>query len=116
MGTRPHLIAEVDPELARAARELARRIRTAERPRELRREGAEMVLRLTEAGLASFYLRPVGALGLGALANGTVAVGLKSAQAGIGLFVRRLVDGLDDEQLRGVASTIEHLLADLEEG
>jgi len=115
VGARPHLIAEIDPELARAARELARRIRTAERPRELRREGAEMVLRLTEAGMGSFYLRPVEDLRLGALANGTVAVGLKSAQAGIGLFVRRLVDGLDDQQLRGVAAAIERLLVDLEE-
>ncbi|HSM51837.1 MAG TPA: hypothetical protein VLA75_10585 [Thermoanaerobaculia bacterium] len=116
MAAEPHLVAAVDPELARAARELARRIGAAERPRELRREGAEMVLRLTEAGLAAFYLRPVETLGLGALANGTVAVGLRSAQAGIGLFVRRLVDGLDDEQLRGMASAIEHLLVDLEEG
>jgi hypothetical protein len=115
MAAEPHLVAAVDPELARAARDLVRRIHVAECPRELRREGAEMVARLTEAGLASFYLRPVETLRLGALANGTVAVGLKSAQAGIGLFVRRIVDGLSDEQLRGVAAAIERLLVDLEE-
>ena len=114
MDARPHLIAEIEPELARAARDLARRLRTAERPRELRREGAEMVLRLTEAGMAAYFLRPVEALRLGVVASGTVSVGLKSAQAGIGLFVRRLVDGLSDEQLRKVASAIEQRLVDLE--
>ena len=43
MDARPHLIAEIEPELARVARDLARRLRTAERPRELRREGADLV-------------------------------------------------------------------------
>lgn len=114
MDARPHLIAEIEPELARAARDLARRLRTAERPRELRREGAEMLLRLTEAGMAAHFLRPAEALRLGMVASGTISVGLKSAQAGIGLFVRRLVDGLSDEQLREVAGAIEQQLVDLE--
>ena len=112
---RPHLAAEISPELAQRARDVARRIRESPQPRELRREGADVVLALTEAGLASFFLHPVEQLSLGFVANSTTRLGLKTAAGGIALFVRRLVEGMSDEQLRGVAASVEHLLVDLDD-
>jgi hypothetical protein len=112
---KPHLAAEISPELAQRARDLARRIRDSPHPRELRREGAAIVLELTEAGLASFFLHPVEELALGFVATSTTRLGLKTAAGGIALFVRRLVDGMSDEQLRGVAASVDRLLVDLDD-
>ena len=115
MPDRPHLITELDPELAAAARDLVRRLRAAPRPRELREEAAEMVVRLTSAGLESFFLRPVERLGLGFVALSTVRLGLKTSGQGVGIVVRRIFDGMDEEKLRGVADTLAATVVDLEE-
>ena len=112
MPRRPLLATEIPPELAAAARELAARIRVHPHPRELRREASELVVRLTEAGLAGYFLRPVEQLGLGLVAVSTVRVGLKTAGGGIAMVVRRMVDGMTDEQLRGLAETVERLIRD----
>ncbi|QQR72528.1 MAG: hypothetical protein IPJ17_13550 [Holophagales bacterium] len=115
MADRPHLIAELDPELATAARDLARRLRESPRPRELKSEAAELVVRLTIAGLESHFLRPVERLGLGFVALSTVRLGLKTSGQGVGVLVRRIFDGMDDEKLRGVADTLSATVVDLEE-
>lgn len=115
MADRPYLVGAIEPSLAAEARALAARLRSSPAPRELRDEGAAMVIRLTEAGLAAFFVQPVGQLGLGVVATGAMRLGLKTALGGISLFVRQLVSGLSDEQLRGVAKAIDRLLIDLEE-
>ena len=115
MADRPHLITEIDAELAAAARDLVRRLRAAPRPRDLRAETAELVVRLTVAGMESFFLRPVERLGLGFVALSTVRLGLKTSSQGVGLVVRRVFDGMDDEKLRGVADTLAATVVDLEE-
>lgn len=112
MPKAPLLATAIPPELATEARRLAARLRTHPRPRELAREGAEMVVRLTEAGLDGYFLRPAKELGLGAVALGTIRVGLATAARGIALVVRRLVGGLSDDELRRLADTFEDLIRD----
>jgi hypothetical protein len=46
------------------------------------------------------------------VAVSTVRVGLKTAGGGIAMVVRRMVDGMTDEQLRGLAETVERLIRD----
>lgn len=111
--TRPAVAAPIPPEIARDARELIRRIREADDPRDLRGEGAEAVVRLTDAGLHSFFLRPVQDAGLGPLTAGMVRVGIKSAGTAIAVFVRRIVGGLSAEQMRAIAEQVDERLVDL---
>ena len=111
----PHLITQIDPVLASEVRDLVRRLRQAPQPRELKAEVAEMVVRLTSAGLEAFFLRPVERLGLGMVAQSTVRLGLKTSSQGVGLVVRRVVDGLDDEKMRRIADTFAATVVDLED-
>lgn len=108
----PRLATEIPADLADEARALVARIRAHPQPRELRRPAAELVVKLTEAGLAGYFQHPAERLGLGLMAATTVRVGLRTAAGGIAIAVRRLVDGMNDEQIVGLAGTIEEMLRD----
>lgn len=108
----PLLATAIPAALAAEVRALAGRLRAHARPRELAGESAELVVRLTEAGLAGYFLRPSEELGLGLVALSTVRVGLKTSGRGIALVVRRLVGGMTDEQLRRLADIFEDLIRD----
>jgi hypothetical protein len=110
----PVVAARIPQRVADEAREMIARIREADDPRQLRREGAEGVVRLTEAGLEAFFLRPVEEAGLGAMTAAVVKVGLKSAAAAIAVFVRRVVGGLSAEQMRSIAELVDERVLDLE--
>jgi len=112
-GTYPVLAARIPQHVADEARQLLARIREADDPRELRKEGAEGVVRLTEIGLEAFFLRPVEAVGLGSITGAMVRVGLKSAAAAIAVFVRRIVGGLSGEQLLAIADLVDERVVDL---
>ena len=109
----PCLVVRTDPKLARAARGLARRIGVSREPRELRAEAAAMVLKLTESGLAGFFLHPVEAMDLGFVAASSVRLGLQSARSGIAFVANRVINGMDDDQVRALGKHIEGFLLDL---
>ena len=111
----PHLITQIDPALAAEVRDLVRRLRQAAHPRELKSEAADTVVRLTSAGLEAFFLRPVERLELGLVAQSTVRLGLKTSSQGVGLVVRRVFDGMDDEKMRRVADIFAATVVDLED-
>ena len=108
------LAARVPTEVVADTRALIDRIREADDPLPLRREGAEAVVKLTQIGLESFFLEPVRQLGLGSVASSMVKLGIGSAGAAIAVFVRRLVAGLSAEQLREIAEIVDARLLDLE--
>jgi hypothetical protein len=104
------LATSIPADLAAETRALAARLRSHPQPRELRRESGDLVQRLTEAGLAGYFLRPAEELGLGMVTLSTVRVGLKTAERGIAIVVRRILDRLTDEQLRRLAGVFEGLV------
>jgi len=114
-ATYPVLAARIPQHVADEARQLLARIREADDPRDLRKEGAESVVRLTEIGLEAFFLRPVEAVGLGSITGAMVKLGLKSAAGAIAVFVRRIVGGLSGEQMLAIADLVDERLLDLVE-
>jgi hypothetical protein len=112
-ATYPVLAARISQQVADDARDLIARIREADDPRDLRKEGAEGVVKLTEIGLEAFFLRPVVQAGLGSVTAALVRVGLKSAGAAIAVFVRRIVGGLSGEQMLIIADLVEERIVDL---
>lgn len=112
-ATYPVLAARVSQQVADDARDLIARIREADDPRDLRKEGAEGVVKLTEIGLEAFFLRPVEQAGLGSVTAALVKMGLKSAAAAIAVFVRRIVGGLSGEQMLTIADMVEERIVDL---
>lgn len=114
MASFPALAARIDPKLAAEVRALAEEVRAAPDPLLLRKRGAEAVVKLTDAGLEAFFLKPVQELGLGTMASSMVRVGIGSASTAIAMFIRRLVGGLSAEQMLALADSVDATLLDLE--
>ncbi len=113
MTSQPVLAAVVPESVAAETRALIDAIRRADDPVVYRRQGAEAVVRLTEVGLDAFFLGPVERLGLGPVAASMVRLGLRTAAAAIAVFIRRIVAGLDADQIRAVAELVDAQLVDL---
>ena len=99
--------AEIPDELAEELQELVAEVRAAERPSRHAGDGADLILRLTEACLDDYFLRSVRQLGLGMMSESAVRLGLRTASGGIALFVRRLAGGMSDEQVLKLADLLE---------
>ena len=105
-----HFAAEIPKELADEVRASIAQVRDAPAPRELAGEGANLILRLTEACLDSYFVRPVRAMKVGLVAEKATVIGVKAAHRAIALFVRRITGGLSDEQIRTLADQLEGML------
>ena len=60
-----------------------------------------------EHALGYHFREPLGRLGVGRLTRQTVGVALDLALRGLRAPLRRVLDGMDDDQLRAVADEIE---------
>jgi len=107
------LAAVIPEELAAQARDLSARIRAHEDPKALRKEGAEMIHRLTKVGLDAFFLEPVRKIGLGSVTQGMVSAGLSTSAKAIGVVIRRIIGSLSAEQIVAVADLVDETLVDL---
>jgi hypothetical protein len=112
--TRYRLAAELPEELGRELRALIEEVRAAEHPGRLAPRGVDMILRLTEAGLESFFLRSARRLQLGMISESSIRLGLRTARGGIGLFVKGLAHGLSDEQVRRLGERMDEMLIEEE--
>ena len=63
-----------------------------------------------EAALDYHFAQPLAALGVGAVTRRTVEVALSLALKGLRTPLRRVLSGMDDAQLLGVADEIEYRL------
>ena len=70
----------------------------------------ETVLKLTDAGLHEYYVRPLEQAGAGMIAMGTARLGIGTARRGISVIVNKVLRGLGEDQLRSIADSIEGLL------
>ena len=105
-----HFAAEIPDELAEELRELVAEVRAAEHPARHAGDGADLILRLTEACLDDYFLRSARELGFGAVMESAVRLGLRTASGGIALFVKRLAGRMSDAQVRKLADLMEDKL------
>jgi hypothetical protein len=75
-----------------------------------RDELAEIVLELTEAGLAYYFVKPVEAAKLGVMAQQTTKLGLVGILRVMGPVARGVIGGMDGPQLLTVSKHIRHLM------
>ena len=110
-----YIAAPIPQEMAEEMDDLLRRIRSAEKPSRLSREGADVIMRLTEVCLDYYYLRSVKALGLGTVAYQATRMGLKTAVSGISVFVKQSSRMMNDEQVLRLADLVEELILEVDE-
>ena len=71
---------------------------------------AEIVLELTETGLAYYFVKPVQAAGVGFVAENTTKLGIAGILRVMGPVARRVIGGMNAQQLLAVSSHIRHLM------
>ena len=108
-----YIAAPLSPELAKELETFLGEARTQPDPTGLRDKAAELIIRMTNECLDHYYLRGAEKLGLGLISRQATALGLKSASAGIALFVRRIAGSLDGAQVRKMADLIEELILEV---
>lgn len=108
--------APISPELARDLDEFFVTVRAAERPRDYRAEGVDLILRMTRENLDYYFFRSVDLLGLGALSKKGVRLGLDTAIRGISVFVKATGRAMSDEQIVQLTHLVEDLILVVEDG
>jgi hypothetical protein len=71
---------------------------------------AELVLELSEAGLAYYFLKPVRAAKVGFMAEQSTTLGLNGILQVMGPVARRVIGGMAPHQLLAVSKHIRHLM------
>ncbi len=108
-----YIAAPLSPELAKELETFLDQARTLPDPISLREKAGELIIRITNECLDHYFLRGVEKLGLGLISRQATTLGLKSASAGIALFVRRIAGSLDGAQIRKMADLIEELILEV---
>ncbi len=72
---------------------------------------ADLVLELTETGLAYYFVKPVEAAQVGFVAAQSTKLGIASILRVMGPVTRRVLGGMDAKQLRTVSAHLRHLMA-----
>ncbi len=81
-------------------------LEAAEDPTEHRDALAELVVALTDRGLAAYFLEPLEAAGAGFLTRQSASLGVAGAERVMGPLIRGILARLDGPQLRSVAGSI----------
>ena len=71
---------------------------------------AELVLELTKCGLAYYFMKPVEAAKVGFMAEQSTKLGLATIRRVMSPVVRRVIGGMDADQLLLVSQHIRHLM------
>lgn len=86
------------------------KLETAEDATSQREALAEIVLELTETGLAYYFVKPVQDAKVGYMAEQTTKLGIAGILRLMGPVTRRVIGGMDVDQLLSVSSHIRHLM------
>jgi hypothetical protein len=85
-------------------------LETAEDPTSQREALAELVLELTETGLAYYFVKPVQAAKVGFVAEQSTKLGIAGIRRVMGPVTRRVIGGMGAPQLLSVSKHIRHLM------
>ncbi len=85
-------------------------VETAEDATDHRQALAELILELTRSGLDYYFLKPVQAAEVGFVGEKSTKMGIASILKVMGPVTRRIIGGMDENQLLSVTSHIRHLM------
>jgi hypothetical protein len=85
-------------------------LESADVPADHREALAAVVVELTETGLDYYFVKPVKAAKVGFMAEQSTKVGISTILKVMAPVTRRIIGGMDSDQLRVVTSHIRHLM------
>ena len=81
-----------------------------DKPVRLGADFAGLVNELTDAGLTYFFVEPLKQANAGCMAQKTAQLGMASVAKIARPIIRKLIGGLDDQQIRAVAAYVRRIL------
>ena len=106
----PHLRFYHSEGLRARTLEVLEALETADDATSERKELAEVVLELTETGLAYYFVKPVQAAKVGFMSEQSVKLGISAILRVMGPVARRVIGAMDAPQLLAVSRHIRHLM------
>ncbi len=102
----------IDQDLHTSARETAQRIQAddGQGTRALSQEAAQVVVKLTQHGLQSYYYRPTEIVPLTPTLKKTADTGIKAIMAAIQMVIKQFFSKRSDEELKELSGYLEHML------
>ena len=109
--SRPWFLATPLPApLAQEARDTIDALRSAAPQKDRSKQAFDFILATIEHSLRFHFREPLAALGVGMMTRKALDVALDLALRGLKGPMKRILDGMDDAQLGGVADAIEERL------
>lgn len=105
-----HLGFYVSEDLTRETLEVVANLRAEPTHRAHVKALAEIIMKLTDAGLEAYYLAPLERAKVGMIALGTAKMGIKTARQGISVVANKLIHSLKPEQLLQIVDSLDDLL------
>lgn len=82
----------------------------AEDPKQYRDELQDLVVELTDTGLDYFFIKPLELAKVGFVTKRSAKLGIAGAQRVMGKVIRRIIGGMDKNQLLVISSYIRQLM------
>jgi hypothetical protein len=96
-------------------KELIKKVREATDRKPYATEIADQVLRLTDETLTTAFLQPLDLIKAGTITKATAKMALNVAQSGVSGVVRKIVKGLDNDQLLIIVNFLDEMLIEVDD-
>lgn len=106
----PSLRFYLDADLYRRTDALLSHIESNDKASQHAKAFAELVNELTDSGLSYFFVEPLRQANAGYMAQKTAQIGMASVAKIAKPIVRKLISGLNDEQLKAVGAYVRRIL------
>ena len=106
----PHLRFHISAELHEKTIELLNELEISEDPKQYRDMLGNLVVELTNAGMDYFFIKPLELAKVGFMTKQTTNLGLTAQRRVISPIIRRVIGGMDKNQLLIICSYIRQLM------
>lgn len=107
---KPHIRFLHSEELRKKTIELLDSLEHAEDPKQYRDELRDLVVELTDVGMNYFFIKPLELAKVGFVTQRSAKLGMAGAQKMMGKVIRKIIGGMDQNQLLVVSGYIRQLM------
>ena len=107
--TIPHLSFRLSEQLHEKTTEVLNKLEHSEDPVQYRKVLGDLVVELTKAGMEYFFIKPLELAKVGFITQQSAKLGLTTQQRVISPIIRRIIGGMDKNQLLIICSYIRQL-------
>ena len=106
----PYLRFLHSEELREKTLEMLDTLEQAEDPKQYRNELGDLIVELTDTGMDYYFIKPLELAKVGFMTQQSAKIGIAGAERVIGTVIRKIIGGMDKDQLLIISSYIRQLM------